>query len=96
MHDDACLSVKEVSSRTGTHPCPINIQSSSNRRFINEGGKISKIIKQCFAKWNRNGLLGILLVICSLAVAYAQAGSGVTMSVSLRLFHCLSNYAPQY
>lgn len=62
--------------------------------FINRGGKINQIMKQCSAKWTRNGLLGILLVICCLTITYAPADSQVTMSVSLKTV--LSNYAPQY
>lgn len=49
---------------------------------------------QCSAKWTRNGLLGILLVICRLTIAYARADSQVTMSVSLKTV--LSNYVAQY
>lgn len=47
--------------------------------------KRNQIMKQCSAKWTRNILLGILLVICHLTTAYAHADSQVTESVHFLL-----------
>lgn len=87
-HGDAFLSVKEVSSIAGTlrHPWLINIHRSSRKLLWTEGRKkINQIMKQCSAKRTRNVLLGVLLVICHLTTAYAQADSQVTMCVHLLL-----------